>query len=127
MGQQESPNGSEAEATAAQLVMMGYSSPEKIIQRLQDFYASSRYRQLPGSSKQRLDALIPALIEIAAKFPSANVTLERLLQLLESVSRRAAYLALLREHPQALERIGEARQHEPVGQRISEPPPHSAG
>ncbi|HEY6044461.1 MAG TPA: bifunctional [glutamate--ammonia ligase]-adenylyl-L-tyrosine phosphorylase/[glutamate--ammonia-ligase] adenylyltransferase, partial [Nitrosospira sp.] len=105
LGQQESPNGSEAEATAAQLVMMGYSSPEKIIQRLQDFYASSRYRQLPGSSKQRLDALISALIEIAAKFPSANVTLERLLQLLESVSRRAAYLALLREHPQALERL----------------------
>ena len=105
LGQQESPNGSEAEATAAQLVMMGYSSPEKIIQRLQDFYASSRYRQLPGSSKQRLDALISALIEIAAEFPSANVTLERLLQLLESVSRRAAYLALLREHPQALERL----------------------
>ena len=62
----------EAEATAAQLVTMGYSDPEKIIQRLQDFYASSRYRQLPDSSKQRVDALIPALIEIAARFPSAD-------------------------------------------------------
>ncbi|SEK90881.1 bifunctional [glutamate--ammonia ligase]-adenylyl-L-tyrosine phosphorylase/[glutamate--ammonia-ligase] adenylyltransferase [Nitrosovibrio tenuis] len=103
---QEGPqDGIEAEATAAQLIRMGYSSPQKIIQRLQDFYAGTRYRQLPESSKKRIDALVPALIEAAAKFPAADVTLEHLLQLLESISRRAAYLALLREHPQALERM----------------------
>jgi glutamate-ammonia-ligase adenylyltransferase len=105
LGQQKSRDGVEAQAMATQLDAMGYSDPEKIIQRLQDFYAGSRYRQLPDSSKQRIDALIPALIETAAEFPSADVTLERLLQLLESVSRRAAYLALMREHPQALERM----------------------
>ncbi|MDE2365633.1 MAG: bifunctional [glutamate--ammonia ligase]-adenylyl-L-tyrosine phosphorylase/[glutamate--ammonia-ligase] adenylyltransferase, partial [Betaproteobacteria bacterium] len=105
LSQPESRNERDAEAGIAQLVAMGYSDPEKITRRLQGFYGGSRYRQLPGSSKKRIDALVPALIEAAAKFPSADITLERLLQLLESVSRRAAYLALLREHPQALERV----------------------
>jgi glutamate-ammonia-ligase adenylyltransferase len=105
LGQQKSKDGIEAEAATAQLDAMGYSSAERIIQRLQDFYSGSRYRLLPAPSKQRIDALIPALIETAAKFPCADITLERLLQLLESVSRRAAYLALMREHPQALERM----------------------
>ena len=36
---------------------------------------------------------------------AADITLERLLGLLENVSRRAAYLALLEEHPQAVERV----------------------
>ncbi|MDN5836262.1 MAG: bifunctional [glutamate--ammonia ligase]-adenylyl-L-tyrosine phosphorylase/[glutamate--ammonia-ligase] adenylyltransferase [Nitrosospira sp.] len=97
--------GSGAEAAAAQLLAMGFSSPEKILERLQELRGSVRYRQLPKSSKERVDALVPALIEAAAKFLSADITLQRLLLLLESVSRRAAYLALLREYPQALERV----------------------
>ena len=94
----------EAEATA-QLSAMGYADPVKILGHLQQFRGSSRYRQLPESSQQRIDALVPALIEAAARFPPAGPTLERLLGLLESVSRRAAYLALLLEYPQALERV----------------------
>ncbi|SFN27504.1 glutamate-ammonia-ligase adenylyltransferase [Nitrosospira briensis] len=90
---------------AAQLATMGFSSPGKILSRLQEFRGGIRYRQLPESSKKRVDALVPAVIEAAARFRSADLTLERLLQLLESVSRRAAYLALLREYPRALERV----------------------
>jgi len=103
--QGQAEEGIEAEAAAAQLAAMGFSRSEKILGRLQEFRVSVRYRQLPQSSKKRVDALVPALIEVAAKFPSADITLERLLQLLESISRRAAYLALLGEYPQALERV----------------------
>ncbi len=103
--QGQAGDGIEAEAAAAQLATMGFSRPEELLGRLQEFRASVRYRQLPVSSKQRVDALVPALIEVAAKFPSADITLERLLQFLESISRRAAYLALLGEYPQALERV----------------------
>ena len=95
----------EAESAKANLMVMGYSTPEKILGRVQDFYSGTRYRQLPSSSKAHIDALIPALIEAAAEFPPAEVTLQRLFELLNSVSRRAAYLSLLREHPRALERI----------------------
>ncbi|ARO88557.1 glutamine-synthetase adenylyltransferase [Nitrosospira lacus] len=103
--QEQAMEGAGAEAATAQLVTMGFSNPERILGRLQEFRASVRYRQLPKSSKNRVDALVPALIEVAAKFPPADITLERLLLLLESISRRAAYLALLREYPQALERV----------------------
>ncbi|MBA4143225.1 MAG: bifunctional [glutamate--ammonia ligase]-adenylyl-L-tyrosine phosphorylase/[glutamate--ammonia-ligase] adenylyltransferase [Nitrosospira sp.] len=102
---QEEGDGAEREAVSVQLARMGFSSPEKIWERLQQFRAGMRYRQLPQSSKMRVDGVVPGLIEVAAKFPSSDITLERLLQLLESVTRRAAYLALLREHPQALERV----------------------
>lgn len=104
---QDNRDGDRAEAVAAteQLVTMGFTSPEKILGRLQEFRAGTRYRQLPEPSKDRVDALVPALIEVAARFPPADLTLERLLQLLESISRRAAYLALLREYPKALERV----------------------
>ena len=103
--QEQTKEGAGAEAAAAQLVAMGFSSPERILERLREFRASVRYRQLPQTSKKRVDALIPTLIEVAAKFAAANITLERLLLLLESISRRAAYLALLREYPQALDRV----------------------
>jgi len=92
-------------AATVQLDALGFSDPARILCCLQEFRRSGRYRQLPESSRQRVDALVPAIIEVAVKFPPADHTLERMLQLLESVNRRAAYLALLLEYPQALERI----------------------
>ncbi|MBI3938848.1 MAG: bifunctional [glutamate--ammonia ligase]-adenylyl-L-tyrosine phosphorylase/[glutamate--ammonia-ligase] adenylyltransferase, partial [Betaproteobacteria bacterium] len=57
------------------------------------------------ASRARFDALVPQVIEIAAKFANPDATLERFLQLLEAISRRAAYLALLNEYPHAIENI----------------------
>jgi glutamate-ammonia-ligase adenylyltransferase len=94
-----------APEVAAQLAAMGFSNSQNSLQRLQAFRASARYRQLPKPSKARMDALVPALIEAAAKMPRPDATLDRMLRLLESVSRRAAYIALLREYPEALERV----------------------
>ena len=95
----------ETAAIIAQLGKMGFSNPDKVLIHLQKFHNSSRYRQLPDSSKKRINLLTPTLIETSAKFPPAEITLERIFQLLESISGRASYLSLLLEHPQALERI----------------------
>jgi len=103
--QEPAEDETEIKAATVQLDALGFSDPARILCCLQEFRRSGRYRQLPESSRQRVDALVPAIIEVAAKFPPADHTLERMLQLLESVSRRAAYLALLLEYPQALERI----------------------
>jgi glutamate-ammonia-ligase adenylyltransferase len=84
---------------------MGFSDPDKILVYLQKFRNSTRYRQLPVSSRKRINVLIPILIEVSVKFPPADATLKRILQLLESISGRASYLSLLLENPQALERI----------------------
>ena len=90
---------------AKRLETLGFASPDAIRKRLQEFREGTRYRQLAASDQQRVDTLIPMLVEVAARFPVANTTLERLLQLLESISRRSTYLSLLLEYPEALERV----------------------
>ncbi|MGH8705770.1 MAG: bifunctional [glutamate--ammonia ligase]-adenylyl-L-tyrosine phosphorylase/[glutamate--ammonia-ligase] adenylyltransferase [Burkholderiales bacterium] len=90
---------------AARLAELGYRDAARIADRLQRMRQAGRYRELPAQSQARFDALIPRLLEASAACPDPDETLERLLQLLEAVSRRGAYLALLIEYPQALEAL----------------------
>ncbi len=73
--------------------------------RLAALRVSQRYAQLPEDSKRRFDALIPALAHAAAATADPEATLARGVDLLEAIARRAAYLALLAERPEALERV----------------------
>jgi glutamate-ammonia-ligase adenylyltransferase len=73
--------------------------------RLEALRASQRYAQLPEDSRRRLDALVPALAEAAAATADPEATLARGVDLIEAVARRAAYLALLAERREALERV----------------------
>ncbi|BCB27749.1 glutamate-ammonia-ligase adenylyltransferase [Sulfurimicrobium lacus] len=88
-----------------QLVELGYSNGEETWQRLTRIRQGNRYAQLPETSRIRFDALLPPLIQVAAGFPNPDETLERILKLLENISRRAAYLALLLEYPQTLSQV----------------------
>jgi glutamate-ammonia-ligase adenylyltransferase len=67
--------------------------------------ASQRYAALPEDSRRRLDRVVPALAKAAARTPEREATLTRGIALLEAIASRAAYLALLAEHPDALERV----------------------
>ncbi len=87
------------------LAALGYTGPADIFDYIGEVRGSSRYRDLPAASRRRFDALVPRLIEQAARTPQPDTTLKRCLTLIETISRRAAYLAMLDEHPQALERI----------------------
>src|SRR5216684_2147774 len=73
--------------------------------RLDALRASQRYAALPDISRRRLDALVPALARAAAATPDPEATLVRGIELVEAIASRAAYLALLAENPQALERV----------------------
>jgi glutamate-ammonia-ligase adenylyltransferase len=73
--------------------------------RLAALRAGQRYAQLPEDSRRRFDALIPALAKAAAATSDPDATLARGVDLLEAIARRAAYLALLAERPEALERV----------------------
>jgi [glutamine synthetase] adenylyltransferase / [glutamine synthetase]-adenylyl-L-tyrosine phosphorylase len=95
----------ESDAAATELASRGFAAPDEAMRRLTAFRSGSRYQQLPEESKQRLDKLVPRFIDEAAKTADPGTTLARCLEFIESVSRRAAYLALLQEHPQALERV----------------------
>lgn len=95
--------------TLAWLAGEGYDDAPALIATLAQFRASPRYLQLPGTSRERVDRLVPALLEAAAeqRVPAtpAGAIARRLLALLEAISRRSAYLALLVEHPPLLPRI----------------------
>lgn len=81
---------------------MGYVNADEAVRRLAAQRASPRYRQLPAASRQRLDALMPIVITKAALEANPDQTLLRSSDLLDSICRRASYLALLAESPAAL-------------------------
>ena len=94
-----------AEELTTNLENLGYPTAADSAQSLLQLCESSRYRQLPELSRQRLDKLIPQFIALSAQRSAPDTTLSRLLALLEAISRRAAYLAFLAEYPQALQRL----------------------
>jgi glutamate-ammonia-ligase adenylyltransferase len=73
--------------------------------RLSALRTSQRYVQLPEDSRRRFDTLVPALAQAAAVSADPEAALTRGIDLLEAIARRAAYLALLAERPEALQRV----------------------
>ena len=73
--------------------------------RLAALRSSQRYAALPDASRRRLDALVPALARASRTTPDPETTLVRGVDFIEAIAGRAAYLALLAERPQALERV----------------------
>jgi glutamate-ammonia-ligase adenylyltransferase len=73
--------------------------------RVAAFRASQRYGALSADSRRRLDALVPALARAGEGTPDPHETLGRAMDLVEAIASRAAYLALLAERPEALERV----------------------
>ena len=73
--------------------------------RIEALLEGHRIRGLPNTSRRRLMALLPRLIEAAGGTPDPRGTLLRLLDLVEHVAQRSAYLALLAEYPETLARV----------------------
>ena len=92
-------------AVETQLGGLGFRESENSAARLEAVRSGNRYRNLPEASRERFDALVPRVIEEAARCENPDATLARCMDLLETVSRRAAYLALLAEHPEALKQL----------------------
>lgn len=97
----------DASRVAPKLAELGYRDAEAAAGRLAAIHASPRYQQLPNHIRNRFDALMPRVIEAAATTQDADETLARCLDLLEAISRRGAYLALLQQYPQALRRVAD--------------------
>ncbi|HKO88109.1 MAG TPA: bifunctional [glutamate--ammonia ligase]-adenylyl-L-tyrosine phosphorylase/[glutamate--ammonia-ligase] adenylyltransferase [Burkholderiales bacterium] len=92
---------------SARLSALGFNDIAAALARLESFRKNHRYQTLPNQSQVRVDALVPAFIEAAARTSTPDATLARAIDFLESITRRAAYLALLQESPQALTRVAE--------------------
>ena len=95
----------DTEQAAPHLAELGFGDPVAAAARLASIRASARYQQLPNHIRSRFDALMPRVVEAAASTAGPDETLSRCLDLLEGISRRGAYLALLQQYPQALRRV----------------------
>ncbi|HEY6095955.1 MAG TPA: bifunctional [glutamate--ammonia ligase]-adenylyl-L-tyrosine phosphorylase/[glutamate--ammonia-ligase] adenylyltransferase [Gallionellaceae bacterium] len=87
------------------LQALGYRDGAEMAAHLLQLRDSSRYRQLPELSRQRMDKVLPQFIRLCAGADNADETLRRVLKLLEAISRRASYLAFLAEYPLVLQRV----------------------
>lgn len=86
---------------------LGFRSPTTSAARLQEFRDGARVRSMSDEARGRLDALMPRILELASFGRNPDEALSRMIALLESIYRRAIYLALLQQYPRALARVVE--------------------
>ncbi|NVM76424.1 glutamate-ammonia-ligase adenylyltransferase [Duganella sp. SG902] len=99
------------EAMVARFSALGFDDPEGATKRLIATWQAPRLQSLPEASRNRLQGLIntalPLIVQAAAESSGGNqlATLGRLLDFLEAIARRSAYLSLLTEYPHTLARV----------------------
>jgi glutamate-ammonia-ligase adenylyltransferase len=93
----------DAESTRALLENAGYDDPERVLATLDALRQHTA--RLAESTQLRLNALLPPALEVIGSQPDPAATLERFAALIQAISRRATYLALLAEYPAALRQL----------------------
>ncbi|KAF1012776.1 MAG: bifunctional [glutamate--ammonia ligase]-adenylyl-L-tyrosine phosphorylase/[glutamate--ammonia-ligase] adenylyltransferase [Burkholderia sp.] len=97
----------EDEALNVRLAGLDFADPDAVLARLRGVWRSSRFASLSESSRQRFARVTERALEAASSIDATHRddTIIRFFDLLETVGRRGAYLALLTEYPVALDRV----------------------
>ena len=95
----------QSECHLEELAKLGFVDTAALCERLGGIRSGVRYQQMSEMAKERFDALVPRAIQAASTTPNPDATLSRMLDLIEAIGRRSAYLALLLQYPQALEQV----------------------
>ena len=83
-----------------------FADPEEAVNRIEAFRGSGLYKRMDEISQQRLDRLVPAMLQACGASGGKGLqALERMLRIIEAIGRRSAYFALLNENPAVLERL----------------------
>ena len=98
---------------AGALAEVGFGRPEEALRQLRDLREHAATRSLSREGRQRLDQLMPVLIAVAGRAEDPETVLARLVDLIRAVQRRTTYLALLLEHPAALEHLARLAEASP--------------
>lgn len=96
------------EGESSALAEAGFEDAAALDAQLRDFARAPGVRDLPDAARARLDRVVPALLQAAARSRQPDAALRRVLALLQNVLRRSSYLALLDEQPDALRRLVDA-------------------
>ena len=92
-------------ADAKVLAEAGFDDAEHLHQQMCEFAGSGALRQLSARGRARFDSVVPTLLAQAAQSDHPQVGLAHGLALLQAISKRTSYLALLQEQPAALDRL----------------------
>ncbi|GAA3569101.1 bifunctional [glutamate--ammonia ligase]-adenylyl-L-tyrosine phosphorylase/[glutamate--ammonia-ligase] adenylyltransferase [Marinobacter xestospongiae] len=91
----------DAEAAGAWLSEHGYEAPEASLKVLEELRQGRQTQTMQTQGRQRLNQFMPVLLEAVTQVDNPSETLARVMQLVEAVLRRTAYLVLLLENPGA--------------------------
>ncbi|HXY76584.1 MAG TPA: bifunctional [glutamate--ammonia ligase]-adenylyl-L-tyrosine phosphorylase/[glutamate--ammonia-ligase] adenylyltransferase [Steroidobacteraceae bacterium] len=101
----------ETAALAEALARAGFAESAEAARLLLELRASSLVRRLDEPGRQRLQALLPVLLDDVARAGAQLPVLRRVLAVLEAIGQRSAYFALLRENATARARLVGLCQH----------------
>lgn len=82
-----------------------FAEPKAAAQRMLSFWKTNRILSLSDNTRTKLISLINSLLPKLCDAHAPLATLGRLLDFLESIARRTAYLSLLTEYPAAAQRL----------------------
>ena len=94
-----------AEQAVRRLEEAGFGEAERVRERLAGLRNSPAVRSLSSSGRNRLDRLVPLILGAAGGTESPDRTVGRVLDVVEAIVRRTAYLSLLVENPMALSQL----------------------
>ena len=93
------------EVQRGRLAAAGYADPDAALERVRRLREGGLQQRLDQPGRQRLDALVPAVLLAASRQAEPARALDGMVLVLEAIGRRSAYFALLNENPPALERL----------------------
>ncbi len=94
-----------SEGSDERLERAGFTDPGQAASLLDGLQRSLGRRPISAEGRSRLDRLMPRLLDEVCTHQPPDTGLEDLLRLIEHVSRRSAYLSLLYERPETLQRL----------------------
>jgi len=93
------------DAAVAQLSAIGVQDADAVYAKLDVFRNSRSVENMQTISRERLDRLMPLMLEALGYQGHGETTATRLIAFVEAVLRRSAYIALLVENPSALTQL----------------------
>ena len=93
------------EVTKNELTKLGYQDSNDVLKTLSDLRNSQAFQTRTTHGQQRLNQLMPMVIGAVAHADHADVTLQRIIEIIEQVAKRSVYMSLLIENPLALSQL----------------------
>jgi [glutamine synthetase] adenylyltransferase / [glutamine synthetase]-adenylyl-L-tyrosine phosphorylase len=87
------------------LASAGFADPEQARVRIEHFRDAAARKGLSTRGRERLDQMMPMLLRIVADCGQPDLALQRVLQVIEAVVQRTAYLSMLSEYPDILSQL----------------------